>query len=42
VVRERQGEGPVSWLDQVVRSEEASLRRLAGQRVRHYIVVTLL
>lgn len=28
---------PVSWLDQVVRSEETSLRRLAAQGVRHYI-----
>lgn len=31
---------PVSWLDQVVRSEEASLRRLAEQGVRHYTLVT--
>lgn len=31
---------PVSWLDQVVRSEEASLRRLAEQGVRNYVLVT--
>lgn len=31
---------PVSWLDRVVRSEETSLRRLAGEGVRHYILVT--
>lgn len=31
---------PVTWLDQVVRNEEASLRRLAGQGVRHYTLVT--
>lgn len=31
---------PVTWLDEVVRKEEASLRRLAGQGVRHYILVT--
>ena len=31
---------PVTWLDQVVRSEEANLRRLAGQGVRHYILAT--
>lgn len=31
---------PVSWLDQVVRSEEASLRRLADQGVRRYFLVT--
>ena len=31
---------PVSWLDQVVKNEEASLRRLAAQGVRHYTLVT--
>lgn len=31
---------PVRWLDQIVRSEEANLRRLADQGVRHYILVT--
>lgn len=31
---------PVSWLDQVVRNEEASLKRLAAQGVRHYTLVT--
>ena len=31
---------PVRWLDQVVRSEEASLRRMADQGVRRYILVT--
>jgi len=31
---------PVSWLDQVVRREEGSLRRLAGQGVRDYFLVT--
>lgn len=31
---------PVTWLDQVVRSEAANLRRLAGQGVRHYVLVT--
>lgn len=31
---------PVSWLDKVVRTEETSLRRLAGQGVRHYVLVT--
>lgn len=31
---------PVSWLEQVVRSEEASLRRLAAQGVRNYALVT--
>lgn len=31
---------PVTWLDQVVKNEEASLRRLAGQGVRHYTLVT--
>lgn len=31
---------PVSWLDGIVRSEEASLRRLAEQGVRNYVLVT--
>ncbi|MFD2028539.1 NACHT domain-containing protein [Promicromonospora aerolata] len=31
---------PVTWLDQVVKKEEASLRRLAAQGVRHYTLVT--
>lgn len=31
---------PVTWLDQVLKNEEASLRRLAGQGVRHYTLVT--
>ncbi|CAM4085282.1 large ATP-binding protein [Helcobacillus massiliensis] len=31
---------PVTWLDQVVKNEEASLRRLAAQGVRHYTLVT--
>lgn len=31
---------PVTWLDQVVKNEEASLRRLAAQGVRNYILVT--
>ncbi|CPR93237.1 large ATP-binding protein [Mycobacteroides abscessus] len=31
---------PVSWLDSVVKSEEASLRRLAEQGVRNYVLVT--
>ncbi|MBP8918089.1 MAG: hypothetical protein KBG85_00125 [Micropruina sp.] len=31
---------PVTWLDQVVRNEEASLKRLAAQGVRHYTLVT--
>ena len=31
---------PVSWLEQVVRSEEVSLRRLAEQGVRNYVLVT--
>jgi hypothetical protein len=31
---------PVTWLDGVVRDEEANLRRLAGQGVRHYVLVT--
>ncbi|GAB1512578.1 NACHT domain-containing protein [Actinophytocola sp. KF-1] len=30
----------VSWLDQVVRLEETNLRRLAGEGVRNYILVT--
>lgn len=31
---------PVAWLEQVVKKEDASLRRLAGQGVRHYTLVT--
>lgn len=31
---------PVTWLDQVVKNEEANLRRLAEQGVRHYTLVT--
>ncbi|WP_102145871.1 NACHT domain-containing protein [Mycobacterium hubeiense] len=31
---------PVTWLNQVVRSEEKSLRRLAAQGVRNYALVT--
>lgn len=31
---------PVAWLDQVVKNEEASLKRLAAQGVRHYTLVT--
>ncbi|KDA06381.1 large ATP-binding protein [Microbacterium sp. CH12i] len=31
---------PVSWLDQVVRGEEANLRRLADEGVRRYFLVT--
>lgn len=31
---------PVAWLDQVVRSEENNLRRLAEQGVRDYMLVT--
>ncbi len=31
---------PVSWLEQVVKDEEGSLRRLAGKGVRHYTLVT--
>lgn len=31
---------PVTWLDQVVKSEEASLKRLAAAGVRHYTLVT--
>ncbi|MGV0625956.1 NACHT domain-containing protein [Mycolicibacter minnesotensis] len=31
---------PVSWLDGIVKSEEASLRRLAEQGVRNYVLVT--
>ncbi len=31
---------PVTWLDQVVKSDEASLERLAAQGVRHYTLVT--
>lgn len=31
---------PVSWLDQVIKNEEASLKRLASQGVRHYTLVT--
>lgn len=31
---------PVSWLDQVVKNEEASLKRLAAQGVRNYTLVT--
>lgn len=31
---------PVTWLDQVVKNEEASLKRLAAQGVRHYTLVT--
>ena len=31
---------PVTWLDQVVKNEEASLRVLAAQGVRHYTLVT--
>lgn len=31
---------PVSWLDQVVKNEGASLKRLAAQGVRHYTLVT--
>ncbi len=31
---------PVSWLDEVIRGEEANLRRLAGEGVRHYFLVT--
>lgn len=31
---------PVTWLDQVVKNEEASLKRLAVQGVRHYTLVT--
>lgn len=31
---------PVTWLDEVVRSEEANLRRLQAQGVRRYVLVT--
>lgn len=31
---------PVRWLDQVVRSEEVNLRRLAEQGVRNYVLAT--
>lgn len=31
---------PVTWLDQVIRSETDSLRRLAERGVRHYVLVT--
>ncbi|NKX92163.1 large ATP-binding protein [Sanguibacter hominis ATCC BAA-789] len=31
---------PVTWLDQVVKNEEASLKRLAAQGVRYYTLVT--
>lgn len=31
---------PVTWLDQVVKNEAASLRRLAAQGVRHYTLIT--
>lgn len=31
---------PVTWLDQVVKNDEASLERLAAQGVRHYTLVT--
>ena len=31
---------PVTWLDQVVKSEMGNLRRLAGEGVRNYILVT--
>lgn len=31
---------PVSWLDRVVKTEEASLKRLAAEGIRHYTLVT--
>lgn len=31
---------PVTWLDQVVKTEEANLKRLAAEGVRHYTLVT--
>jgi hypothetical protein len=35
-----QEKDPVSWLDQVVRREELNLKRLAGDGVRRYVLVT--